>query len=71
MATRWCERCLLDAERWPLGAQMEKHIKAFQAVFAKELPELYWHFQDLGITPNMYMMDWYVVFAHGAVEFGY
>ena len=50
---------------------MEKHIKAFQAVFAKELPELYWHFQDLGITPNMYMMDWYVVFAHGAVEFGY
>lgn len=54
-------RCPAHTCPWltrPSPSQMVKHINAFRALFARELPQLYWHFEDLGIEPSMYIMDW-------------
>ncbi|RUS16132.1 rab-GTPase-TBC domain-containing protein [Endogone sp. FLAS-F59071] len=36
------------------------YFKVFNVLFAENLPKLYLHFKNLGLTPNNYLPDWFI-----------
>lgn len=44
--------------------QMLAYFEAFNEVFNYNLPKLFTHFQNSGLTPDLYLLDWiYTIFA--------
>ncbi|XP_030750866.1 TBC1 domain family member 12-like [Sitophilus oryzae] len=44
--------------------QMNAYYAAYNQVFNSNLPRLYSHFENAGLTPDLYLLDWiYTVFA--------
>jgi hypothetical protein len=41
-------------------AQISKHFRIFEILFAEQLPLLYKHFRSLGISNEHYLLDWYL-----------
>lgn len=45
-------------------AQMQAYYNAYNEIFNYNLPKLYIHFQNSGLTPDLYLLDWiYTIFA--------
>lgn len=44
--------------------QMQAYYSAYNEVFEYNLPKLYSHFENSGLTPDLYLLDWvYTVFS--------
>ena len=40
--------------------QMDAHLRVFDVLFAEMVPPLHAHFRDIGLTPDMYLLDWLI-----------
>lgn len=41
-------------------AECTKHLRVFDLLFSKQLPDLFAHFNRLGVSPEHYLLDWFL-----------
>ena len=42
---------------------MRAYFLAFEVHLQDHLPKLHYHFTEQGLTPDLYLTDWYVLFT--------
>ena len=43
---------------------MKYYFETFEEFFLENMPTLYSHFKKQKLTPDMYLIDWYVYYAY-------
>jgi hypothetical protein len=42
------------------NVQMDAHLRVFDVLFLEHLPALHAHFASIGVSSDMYLLDWFI-----------
>ena len=45
---------------YKMEGELQQCISLFETLFKRSLPELFHHFEDIGLTTDMYLLDWFL-----------
>lgn len=45
---------------YKMDVELQQYVSLFEALFKRTLPDLYAHFEHIGISSEMYLLDWFL-----------